>query len=191
MTMDPSLYSQLRRLDHRLQLVVLAIPFVLLGAAGYGFWLGPPARELLAQRGSRALLEETLTGGEAITGELARIRGAVEGLEQQIYGKGMNRPMNQLEAEIIERLQEVSSREHVQLVGIRPKPKRRLRGFLESPIQVEITGTYRDIGRWLWALSAELGFVVVTEYDLRPVRLQDDSPLMMKLTLVSYRSMDP
>ena len=191
MTMDSSLYSQLRRLDHRLQLVVLAIPFVLLGAAGYGFWLGPPARELLAQRGSRARLEETLTGGEAITGELARMRGAVEGLEQQLYGKGMNRPMNQLEAEIIERLQEVSSREHVQLVGIRPEPKRRLRDFLESPIQVEITGTYRDIGRWLWALSSELGFVVVTEYDLRPVRLQDDSPLMMKLTLVSYRSMDP
>lgn len=188
--MDHNRYSQLQRLDHRLQLLVLATPFILLGALAYRFWLGPPAGVLLAQRTSRTLLEETLTSGDEITGELTRIRGAVEELEQRLYGKGVNHPMKQLEAEIIERLQEVSSREHVQLVGIRPEPKSHLRDFLESPIQVEITGPYQNIGRWLWALSAELGFVVVTEYDMRPVRPLDDSLLQMTLTLVSYRSME-
>jgi len=108
-------------------------------------------------------------------------------LENRVFGKNMNLPMKQLEARIIGRLQEISSRNHVELDGVRPGAKKRLRMFVENPIEVEVSGDYFDIARWLQELDGELGFIVVKEYEMQPIT-QDTTPkLRMKMTMVSYR----
>jgi type IV pilus assembly protein PilO len=186
--MERYLITYLPRLDPRLHLVALLAPFIVVVAASWVYVLGPDWREVAKLRASRAILAEVLDSGAEITNELATTRQSVARLENHVFGKNMNLPMKQLEAQIIGRLQEISSRNHVELDGVRPGAKKRLRMFVESPIEVEVAGDYFDIARWLQELSGEFGFIVVKQYEMQPIT-QDTTPrLRMKMTMVSYRT---
>jgi len=186
--MERFLLTYLPRLDPRVHDRALVAPFIMLAAVAWVCLVGPDWREVARLRASRVMLAEVLNSGEDIPSELATARQSVARLENQIFGKNMNLPMKQLEAQIIGRLQEISSRNRVQLDGVRPGTRKRLRLFVESPIEVEVTGDYFDIARWLRELNSELGFIVVNEYEMQPVT-RDASPLVrMKMTMVSYRT---
>jgi len=186
--MERYLITYLPRLDTRLHLVALVAPFIVLAAVSWVYFIGPDWREVSKLRASQGVLAEMLDNGAEIANELATTRQSVARLENHVFGKNMNLPMKQLEAQIIGRLQEISSRNHVELDGVRPGAKKRLRMFVESPIEVEVAGDYFDIARWLQELSGELGFIVVTEYEMLPIT-QDITPkLRMKMTMVSYRN---
>ena len=54
---------------------------------------------------------------------------------------------------------------------------------------VQLSGEYADLYRWLWDARSELGFVVVKEYGLRRRDDNDDAPqLLADLSLASYRA---
>jgi len=186
--MERHLFTYLPRLDPRLHDLVLVAPFIVLAAVAWVYFIGPDWREVEKIQASRATLVAVLNSGEAIEHELATAHQAVARLEGQIFGKNMNLPMKQLEAQIIGRLQEISSRNRVQLDGVRPGAKKQLRLFVESPVEVEVTGDYFDIARWLRELSSELGFIVVREYEIYPVTRDGNPLLRMKITMVSYRT---
>ena len=184
--MERYLITYLPRLDRRLYVVALLALFIALVAVSWVSVVGPDWREVAKLRESRAILADVAESGVEIAKEIATTRESVMRLENHVFGKDMNLPMKQLEAQIIGRLQEISSRNHVELDGVRPGAKKRLRMFVESPIDVEVSGDYFDIARWLRELSGELGFIVVQEYEMRPIT-QDISPkLRMKMTMVSY-----
>ncbi|MGD2062846.1 MAG: type 4a pilus biogenesis protein PilO [Nitrospirota bacterium] len=185
--MEYFLFTYLPRLHPRLHLAALVVPCVVIVAALSLGLVAPDWREVKRLRASRAILAEVLDSGEAIASELEATRQSVARLENRVYGKNMNLPMKQLEAQIIGRLQEISSRNRVQLDGVRPGSKKRLRLFVESPIEVEVNGDYFDIARWLRELSGELGFIVVKEYEMLPLTRDAIPPVRMKITLVSYR----
>ena len=186
--MERYLFTYLPRLDPRLHFVVLVAPFIVLAAVAWVYFIGPDWREVEKLRVSRAMLVTVLNSGEEIANELATAHQAVARLEDQIFGKNMNLPMKQLEAQIIGRLQEISSRNRVQLDGVRPGAQKRSRLFVESPVEVEVTGDYFDIARWLRELSSELGFIVVKEYEMQPVTRDANPLLRMKITMVLYRT---
>ena len=68
------------------------------------------------------------------------------------------------------------------------RAQKRSRLFVESPVEVEVTGDYFDIARWLRELSSELGFIVVKEYEMQPVTRDANPLLRMKITMVLYRT---
>ena len=186
--MERYLITYLPRLDRRLHLVVLLAPVIALVAVSWMYVIGPDWREVAKLGASRSLLAEVADSGAEIANELTTARQSVARLENQVFGKNMNLPMKQVEAQIIGRLQEISSRNHVELDGVRPGAKKRMRMFVESPIDVEVSGDYFDIARWLQELSGELGFIVVKEYEMQPITQETTPKLRMKMTMVSYRN---
>ena len=103
--MERYLFTYLPRLDPRLHFVVLVAPFIVLAAVAWVYFIGPDWRAVEKLRVSRAMLVTVLNSGEEIANELATAHQAVARLEDQIFGKNMNLPMKQLEAQIIGRLQ--------------------------------------------------------------------------------------
>jgi hypothetical protein len=112
----------------------------------------------------------------------------VEILSRTLHGDMANLPDKQLEAFIIERLQEISWRNQVELVSVKPRRGQVVPLFREVLFDVEITGDYFDLFAWLQSLAKELGFVVVKQYVIRPIDSDKESPrLSVNLTIVSYR----
>jgi Tfp pilus assembly protein PilO len=184
-------YHYLQGLDPRLRQVLLVAPLLLVVALGYRLLLAPDLRSYRSLRASRLVLEEAMENGSEISAELAELRQVVEGLRTRVFGKDMDMPMRELEAHIIGRLQVISSRHHVQFQSVRPGTRKKRRAFMESPVEVEVTGGYFDVAAWLRALNDELGFTVVRDYELQPVGSTaasgEDPTMRMRLTMVSYR----
>jgi hypothetical protein len=100
----------------------------------------------------------------------------------------VNTPENEMESFIIGRLQTISWSNNIELLRVTPGNGTTVRMFEEVLFDVVIAGDYFDIYNWLQSLDDELGFVVVKQFDLRPVPgNMDDGRLNANFTIVSYR----
>ncbi|WP_107852718.1 type 4a pilus biogenesis protein PilO [Oceanimonas marisflavi] len=121
--------------------------------------------------------------------QLAQLRTEVETLRHTIHGDMAQRPTRQLGSYIIESLQNLSWHNRMQLTSLVPRSGSRIDVFQELIFDIELTGSYMDFYRWIHELNDQLGFVVISSFDMRPVRTQeDDTRIDIKLTLVAYKA---
>ncbi len=183
-----SLVAQLERLDDRSLLLLLVGAGAMLLAAGITYLVVPQYKTLRSAVETRATMQETVTKGKAVYGELDLLAAQVDELRQQVHGDMANRPLKQMESYIIGRLQKISWQHNVELRGVAPGPGRSVQMFKEIVFDVELVGTYFDLVAWLRDLSGQLGFVVVKEYRMRPLSTAEAEPeLSLRLKMVSYR----
>ena len=183
-----SVMVQLERLDDRSLLMALLGIALLLTAASIVYLVIPQYKSLQMVMETRATLEETVTKGKAVYGELERLDEEVAALGQRVNGDMANRPLKQMESYIIGRLQKISWQHNIELRGVAPGPGRSVQMFREIVFDVQLVGDYFQLVAWLRELSNQLGFVVVKEYRLRPLNGQDAVPMLaMDLKMVSYR----
>lgn len=180
--------ATLDRLDDRSLLLLLAgIAGLLLAAAAFYLVL-PMYKSLNVAIETRTSMEEAVSKGKAVYGELESLKEEVAELRQRVHGDMANRPLKQMESYIIGRLQKISWQHSVELRGVAPGPGRSVQMFKEIVFDVELVGDYFDLVAWLRELSQQLGFVVVKEYRLRPLNATADEPeLTLNLKMVSYR----
>ncbi len=183
-----SVMVQLERLDDRSLLMLLVGAAVLLFTAGVVYLLVPQYKELRTAMETRGTMQETVTKGKAVYGELDRLEADVAELRQRVHGDMANRPLRQMESYIIGRLQKISWQHNIELRGVAPGPGRSVQMFREIVFDVELVGDYFDLVAWLRELSRQLGFVVVKEYRLQPLNGDGDTPILtLNLKMVSYR----
>ena len=113
-------------------------------------------------------------------------------LRRRLHGDMANLPPKEIEAYIIGRLQAISWRNRVELVGVEPNSGEMIESFREMLFTVRLAGDYFDLYNWLRDLGKELGFVVIKRYQMSPVDRNEEVPrLSAELTIASYRTVEP
>ncbi len=119
----------------------------------------------------------------------AQIRARLDAVETALYGTaGANQSAEQLEADVIEKLQDLSWRTQVDLRAVRPAEGDVVDGFLATDFSIRVTGRYQDLYQWLQGLDQDLGFVVIKDYRMAPVGALAGDDIAVELTLATYRS---
>ncbi len=183
--------AYLARLDNRSFFLALGGLLLLIASAMFTYLILPQIKSYGAQLNTRELLRDIIENGDELESELSALQAEVETLKHNLHGDMANLPIKQMEAYIIGRLQAMSWRYQVELVGIHPGAGQKVKMFKEILFDVELSGGYFNLVEWLRELGRELGFVVIKEYEIKPLGgKQDDEPqLSLNLTIVSYRTM--
>jgi len=136
-----------------------------------------------------AVLEEAAQDGSELERHLQERYEKIDDLRFRLYGDMANLPARQVEAYIIGRLQRISWNNNVELVSVEPGTGERVQIFQEILFEVQLSGQYEDLYRWLWEARNDLGYVVVKEYGLERQDNDDNEPLLTaNLSLASYRA---
>jgi Tfp pilus assembly protein PilO len=176
------------QLDERQQRLLAGGTLVLLVTVLFVYVLLPQAKAYKTAADARVVLVDAAMQGQEVGAQLESLQVEVANLQKKLHGDMVNLPPEEMESYIIGRLQDVSWRNDVELISVKPGTGERVQIFTESLFQVELVGDYFDLYRWLGDVANELGFVVVKEYQMKPQQNIPDSPLLTaRLTLASYR----
>ena len=178
----------LDRLDVRQRAMLAGGLVVLLIAALFSYVVLPRIKVYQQSAESRNLLQDVAVQGQAVSQQLTALAAVVQALERELHGDAANLPVEQLESFVIGRLQVISWRNDVELISIEPSAGETIQSFRESLFRVELSGSYFDLYAWLRELNDELGFVVIKEYEMRPIEnVAEDPDLLVNLSIASYR----
>jgi len=176
----------LERIEARVLALALAGAFVLTLTGAY-FWLFKgPLRDFRRLQGVAGnALHSGIDGAGAVdAARLAAAQAGVDALRERLYGK---QPADgHSVARIIGRLDGLSLRHGVDLIGVTPGPHGKVGNFSEAPYEVEATGGYFDLIAWLEDAENELRPLTVTRFEIgggaTPERLR------LRVRVVSYRA---
>ena len=134
-------------------------------------------------------LEQGMIEGVDLDVQLSALGAEIEDLKYTLHGDTSNLPLKQVEAFVIGRLQTISWKNHVELVGVRPRSGSLQGPFRELLFDLDLRGDYFDLYSWLKDVSSELGFIVVKKFEMSRDTVDDEEPvLLVKLTMASYRN---
>lgn len=181
--------SFLQRLDVR-SLTLLLGGITLVVAAGlFSYLLWPQFKAYRSAVESRNSLQSVVANDNKLIETLGALRNEVRTLRERLHGDLAALPTKEMQGYIIGRLQGISWRNSVEFVGMQPREGEPIENFQEILFDVQLLGDYFDLYDWLRDASKELGFVVVKQYQMSPVRADaEDAPLGVKMTMAVYRS---
>jgi Tfp pilus assembly protein PilO len=178
----------LNKLDNRqLALIGLSAMTVVVAAlVMYGFW--PKIQELRALIETRNVITQVALNEANSETEIVRLSDELKTLRHRLQGDMANLPLREMEAFIIGRLQSISWRNDIVLVGVEPATGESVEMYREVLFRVELSGDYFDLLDWLADVSAELGFVVIKEFQLNVAEANPKNPrLTTRLLIAAYR----
>ena len=178
----------LKKLDNRqLALIGLSATTVVLAAlVTYGFW--PKTQELQTLIETRNVMTQVTLNEASSETEIVRLSDELKTLRHRLQGDMANLPLREMEAFIIGRLQSISWRNDIILVGVEPATGESVEMYREVLFRVELSGDYFDLLDWLADVSAELGFVVIKEFQLNVAETNPKNPrLTTRLLIAAYR----
>lgn len=118
-------------------------------------------------------------------------RKQIQEMQLRLGGDAGEMPVNEMEAYLVGRLQELAWESGIELSGVRPGPAKRIMEFEEISFKVEVTGEYKNLYDWLNRIGDKLGFMLVSNYEISAHgRKSNETPLKMNVTIVFYRAVD-
>ncbi len=161
----------------------------LLAAALTMYGVLPQWRAYQQARDSLVTLDASTASGLDLDAQLSAMGEEINGLERTLHGDTSDLPIKQVEAFVIGRLQTISWRNRVELIGVQPREGAEVGEFRELIFDVDLRGNYFDLFSWLKTVSAELGFIVIKRFEMSPISISagDEPELLLQLTMASYR----
>ncbi len=118
-------------------------------------------------------------------------RKKIKALQLQLHGEAGEMPVNEIEAYLVGRLQELAWEAGIELSGVRPGSAKRILEFEELSFKVDVTGEYQNLYQWLNKIGDTLGFMLVSNYEISLAgRKNEQENLKMNVTIVFYRVAD-
>jgi Tfp pilus assembly protein PilO len=183
------MFELLARYQKRELALILTLVGAILLAPVSTYIVWPEFTKLRSVSASRDALVATAANEGELSAELDKLRSNVQTLERRLHGDMANLPPKEVEAYIIGRLQAISWRNRVELVGVEPGTGEVIEAFREMLFTVRLAGDYFDLYNWLRDLGEELGFVVIKRYQVSPIDRSEQTPrLAAELTIASYRT---
>lgn len=171
-----------------LRLALLGVGLILSAAVVVGLFV-PKVKQFSAATQEVSVLEEAKANSPNLEVHLQERHSRIEELKFQLNGDITNLPFKQVESYVLGRLQKISWRNDVELISVEPAAGQQVQIFRELLFNIQISGEYDDIYRWLWDAKNELGFTVVKEYSMSRRDNIDDHPrLLAEVSLASYRA---
>ena len=174
-------------LSGRDRLLLVVGTSVLAAGVGYVLVLRTPLVRLQA-----LAREDPSVSVASIQAEVTRLDHAIAATEasvfeaeERLFGGLADLPAEKTESYIIERLDAISGRYAVELMGVDPGESRSVVSFEEHTYEVEANGSFFAVFEWLQELEVELRPLVVNEFGLSPDRTSGGVQLSVRLA--SYR----
>ena len=171
--------------------LMLALIAVVIATAMALYLVKPQYLDFRDRRVSYQMLLDQIDDPEQLQHAIDQERADISELQLQLHGEAGNMPVNEMESYLVGRLQRLAWDAGIELVGVRPGSAKRIMEFEEISFEVEVAGEYRNLYQWLNKIGEALGFMLVTEYEIRLANRNNDTPeLDMHVTIVFYRAAD-
>lgn len=182
------MFELLRRYGPRELAMIMTLVGCIIAAPLATYLIWPGVTELRTLTATKRGLEASTSALPQLSAQLTALRDSVSALQQELHGDAANLPQKEVEAFVIGRLQAVSWRNQVDLVGVAPDAGDEIETFQETLFRVSLAGDYFDLYNWLDDLGKDLGFVVIKNYQMSPIDRSEETPrLAAELTIASYR----
>lgn len=180
----------LGRFDKREFSLILALIVFAVMALLFTYLVLPRAKIFRDVSTTEVTLKKVVENGDLLDTQLAQIQGDIDLLQHRLHGDMASLPEKEIEAYVVGKLQRMSWQNNVQLVGIEPSDGATIESFHEILFRVSLAGDYFDMYQWLREVSNELGFVLIKQYEMRPMDNISQQPrLSVTLTMATYRAM--
>ena len=180
----------LGRFDKREFSLILALIVFAVMALLFTYLVLPRAKIFRDVSTTEVTLKKVVENGDLLDTQLAQIQGDIDLLQHRLHGDMASLPEKEIEAYVAGKLQRMSWQNNVQLVGIEPSDGATIESFHEILFRVSLAGDYFDMYQWLREVSNELGFVLIKQYEMRPMDNISQQPrLSVTLTMATYRAM--
>ncbi|MEM7411287.1 MAG: hypothetical protein AAF430_13705 [Myxococcota bacterium] len=172
--------------DRERRIVLLGVVAVAT-TLGYALLVrGPLARlQALARQDPSVSVESIRAEVSRLDATIVDTEAHVVAARDRLFGGLAELPAEKTESYIIERLDAISGRYAVDLVGVNPGPSRSVMSFDEHIYEVEATGEFFALFAWLNELEVELRPLVVNEFGLVP--RGEAGGVRLSVRLASYR----
>lgn len=183
-----SLSDAINRLEPRQFYTLLGGSLLLLIAAAASYVVLPQFKQLQKQLAANNALVPPSLSADDMKEVLRRKDAAIVERARQLRGDMANLPAREIEANVIDRLQNLAWRNDVVLEGVKPVLGQEIDPFQELLFTLELRGRYHALFRWLQQLRKELGSVVIKEYHMTRIdKAGVDPELRVKIVIASYR----
>ena len=152
----------------------------------YGVW--PQIKDMKLSIEIRNELRDLVKNKEQLKGQHEKVAQEVLDMKRNLKGDMANLPEKKMEAYIIGKLQDISWNHEVILKGVKPMKGNEIQMFQEILFDIQLSGEYFDLYKWLLDLRYQLGFIVIKSIELNAFdNSGTNSSLLMKLTIASYK----
>lgn len=180
----------LKRFGRRELALILALTVFSVIALLFTYLVLPKIKVYRDVAQTEITLGKVVQNGDLLDNQLAQLDSDVDSLQRRLHGDMASLPEKEIEAHVIGRLQRVSWQNSVQLVGIEPSAGATIGTFREILFQVNLAGDYFDMYQWLRDVSDELGFVIIKQYEMKPMNNNSTNlQLSVSLTMATYRAL--
>lgn len=167
--------------------MIIALMLFLISALAFTYLVLPKIKSYRATAQIESTLIKVVENGDLLDNQLAQLGKDVASLRKRLHGDMASLPEKEIESYVIGKLQRLSWKNDIQLIGIEPSIGETIETFRELLFRVNLSGDYHDMYQWLQDASDELGFVLIKHYEMRSI---DDSSLQpnlsVKLTMATY-----
>lgn len=180
----------LNRFDRRELWLILAVAVFAVVALLFTYLVLPKVKIFRGTTQTENTLSKIVENGDQLDTQLAQLNRDIDLLQRRLHGDMASLPEKEIEAYVVGKLQRMSWQNNVQLVGIEPAAGATIESFHEILFRVSLAGDYFDMYQWLREVSSELGFVLIKQYEMRPIdNLGQEPRLSVTLTMATYRAM--
>lgn len=181
--------AQLHRFDRKELLLILVLIVFTVSALLFTFLMLPKIKTYRSVAKAEKTLSLVVENEAPLDAQLAQFQGEIEQLQHRLHGDMASLPEKEIESYVIGQLQRMSWKNNVQLVGIEPSVGRTIESFHEILFEVRLAGNYFDMYQWLQEVSGELGFVLIKQFEMKPMDNMTQNPrLSVTLTMATYRA---
>jgi len=155
------------------------------------YMIKPQYLDFRNNRASYEMLHSQIDDQAQLQNAIDQERKRIRELQLQLHGEAGDMPVNEMESYLVGRLQALAWDAGIELVGVRPGSAKRIMEFEEISFEVEVAGEYRNLYNWLDNIGNALGFMLVTNYEIRlSGKNRSNTELSMQVTIVFYRAAD-
>lgn len=157
----------LNKLPWHAQVAVFAAIGVMAAGVFWYFYDSPAQTKLQARAQQLATLKSEVARGQAIERRLPEFREEIADLEARLESLRAVLPEQKDVGELLRRLQTLATQSNLEIRGFKPLPIAQQQMHAEWPIQLELDGTYHDLGIFFDKVSKVPRIINISAIDVK------------------------
>ena len=139
----------LSKLSWKVQIGIFVVVSALLVGSFYYYWVEPMQAEMATREQKLAAMQADIHKGLTTARQLPEFRRQVAGLEHRLESLRAVLPEQKDVGDLLRRIQILAAQSNLQIKGFKPAPTVTRQMHAEWPIDLELDGTYHNLGRFL------------------------------------------
>ncbi|MGF1760209.1 type 4a pilus biogenesis protein PilO [Photobacterium sagamiensis] len=170
------------------QLVVVLFLALIVAAAGYWYWLTPLQNELVTLKQQEVELRARFTNRVTQVAALPTVKKQIEELERRYHMVINQLPVEKELASLLSGINDIGIRNGLEFQRIQWAPRIERRWYYELPLNMQLTGSYEQIGQFAASIAKLPRIVTLKDFDLKVVEQKgQQEALSLTVSASTYR----